>query len=76
MGNHFEKDSIYSGIELQYVEPLVEKNFNAVAPPPNAQYQRAVPYGSEMITAAGTRFVVSDKRSVNPCGVGTTHNTL
>eukprot|EP00973_Karenia_brevis_P046200 6404018-Karenia_brevis.AAC.1 len=47
-----------------------------VTSPPNEQYQRAVPYGSEMVTGAGVRYLVSDERSMTPCGVGVTHNSL
>eukprot|EP00973_Karenia_brevis_P049019 6798662-Karenia_brevis.AAC.1 len=61
MASSFEAESMYSGIELQYVRPTVMRNFNAVVAPPNPGYQQSVPYGSETITAAGVQLVVSDK---------------
>eukprot|EP00973_Karenia_brevis_P000760 106652-Karenia_brevis.AAC.1 len=62
--------SVYSGIQLETVGPSVERNYNMITAPPNERFQNAVPYGSELVTGAGVRYLVSDKASMSPCGVG------
>eukprot|EP00973_Karenia_brevis_P011898 1616120-Karenia_brevis.AAC.1 len=60
---------IFSGIQLETLPVLVERNYNMIAAPPNDRFQNAIPYGSELVTGAGVRFIVSDKTSTPPCGV-------
>eukprot|EP00973_Karenia_brevis_P040890 5657730-Karenia_brevis.AAC.1 len=33
--------------------------------------QQSIPYGSEMVPAAGVQFVISDKKNMAPCGIPT-----
>eukprot|EP00973_Karenia_brevis_P020578 2825927-Karenia_brevis.AAC.1 len=62
MDQPVDADSVHSGIELTWAFSEVNRCFNTVVKPPILNMQQPIPYGLEMIPAAGVRFVISDKK--------------
>eukprot|EP00973_Karenia_brevis_P057708 8027843-Karenia_brevis.AAC.1 len=71
MDSPFDAESVYSSIELTFVYSEVHRCFNTLVKPPILNLQQSIPYGSEMIPAAGVQFVISDKKNMAPCAIPT-----